>query len=401
MKLLSDKAEIIYLLTKVIEKYEAETGVSITKNSNRKNYETIARVLSDISNQLPYTANTLQHDIYPVDHNPQKLEYPFRKYDITGNQIKDAYFNQIISNPRPFLVDACYIYLYGKGRKGFEADPVDHNLLASSSSTSLQNQALETAAKTEKKLKWLKKSNTILTVLAVSLSALTLLFLYKWQTVEKQWTSVKNDMKIMPYQPSQAEIDSLEGIWLCYTGSPQARFSDPHRYHLVVPNVVDIRYKNGYFTINRYGASFDHEGYAQFESPWLASVFTYVRNKQNQIESPRHSLLRLDKEKTFLSVISASWSFDVGDKNNIIGIREVYVKHGKSGDIEEVINTVENAGCKCKIIKWYKENGEVQVFQLKNQPLDDLPEAALRDLLDEKSILLRVPAEGMLLRDSI
>ena len=46
------KEEIVYLLTKVIEKYESQTGQRIVRNSNRKNYEEIARTLSAISNEL-------------------------------------------------------------------------------------------------------------------------------------------------------------------------------------------------------------------------------------------------------------------------------------------------------------------------------------------------------------
>jgi hypothetical protein len=189
-------------------------------------------------------------------------------------------------------------------------------------------------------------------------------------------------------------------LWVAYIGSPQARLSDNNRFHMVVQNIVDIRYKNGYFTLTRYGANFDHEGYAQFESPWLVSLFTYVKNKNNQIESPRHSLLRLDKENKWISVVSASWNFDVADKNDVIGIREVYVKQGKGGQIEEVINTVENASCKCKIIKWHKDDTPTQVFELKNQRLENLPDAELKALLDEESILLRVPKTGVLLGDS-
>src|SRR5688572_23371942 len=110
MQLKTGKEEIVCLLTKVLEKFEAETQQSITRNSNRKNYEEVAKALSQISNELPHTAGTLHHDNYSPDYNPKDLEYPFRKYDITGNQIKDAYFNKIVANPRPFLVDACYIY---------------------------------------------------------------------------------------------------------------------------------------------------------------------------------------------------------------------------------------------------------------------------------------------------
>jgi hypothetical protein len=401
MRLLTGKTEIVYLLGKVIEKYEREQDVAITKNSNRKNYDPIARLLSDISNALPQTAATLQHDVYAPDHNPQAAEYPFRKYDITGNQIKDAYFHQIVANPRSFLVDACYIYLFGMGRKGFEQNPTDENLLETAPIPPLSILPIETPIPpTEPSLMWLKRSNKILVAMAVGLLIASSFFLYKWRTTVSQFDTIKNDLKITPYTPTQAEIDSLEGIWLCYTGSPQARLSDSNRYHLYVFNVVEIIYKNGYFMLTRYGANFDHSGYAQFVAPSLVSMFTYVQNKQKRLESPRHTLLQLGKEKQFLSVISASWSFDVGDKNSMIGIREVYVKQGKGGQIEEVINSLENASCKCKIIKWQREDGQEQIFQLKNQSLDLLPDTELRTLLDENSILPRVPMKGLLLKDS-
>ena len=128
MKLKTGKDEIVYLLTKVALKYEAETGQDIRRNTNRRNYEDLARMLSVISNDLPDTSETLSHNHYAPDENNASAVYPFRKYDITGGQVKDA-INGIVSNPRPFLVDACYIYLYGQGRKGFAQKPVDAGLL--------------------------------------------------------------------------------------------------------------------------------------------------------------------------------------------------------------------------------------------------------------------------------
>ena len=82
MKVLKGKSEILILLKKVLEKFENEKGIVISKNSNRKNYEPIARLLSEISNQLPYTSEELKHEKYPIDYNPRKQEYPFRKYDV-------------------------------------------------------------------------------------------------------------------------------------------------------------------------------------------------------------------------------------------------------------------------------------------------------------------------------
>ena len=118
MKIKTGKEEVGYLLEKVIDTYERTTDRRIVRNTNPKNYEGIARLLSSISNELPHTALQLNHDPYPSDPNPKQVDYPHRKYDITGVQVKDAY-HRLVANPRSFLIDACYIYLYGVGRKGF------------------------------------------------------------------------------------------------------------------------------------------------------------------------------------------------------------------------------------------------------------------------------------------
>ncbi len=398
MKIVSGKTEIVYLLSKVIEKYERETGNTIIKNSNRKNYEPIAKILSEISNSLPGTSETLGHNEYEPDINPRNLEYPFRKYDITGNQIKDAYFNQIVSKPRSFLVDACYIYLFGKGRKGFEADPADENLVQLENNKSTQSQENEFSEIRSPKTSRTGKTTFLLIIILLLVALIYSTF--QWRTSRKQIITLNHDLKILPYKVTQAEIDSLEGIWLCYTGSPQARTTDPNRYHLVVPNIMDIKYKDGYFLFTRYGASFVHDGYIQFESPWLASIHSYIRNKEGKIESPRHSLMKLNDNSQYKNVISASWSFDVAEKNNIIGIREVYIKQGRGGKVEEVLNTLENASCKCKIIKWHKNNNDTQVYKLRNQFLDEMTDQKLKNLLDEKSILQRNPDDNLVISDT-
>jgi hypothetical protein len=403
------------LLARVFEKYESETGDLVVRNTNRKNYEGVSKKLSEISNNLPNTADTLQHDIYAFDHNPNKLDYPLRKYDITASQVKDASLG-LVNNPRPFLTEACYIYAFGVGRKGFEENPLDDSLLKNAGEAlesvkdseriealTLEVSTLEKEKEALQKItnrEFKKVKKIVLRSFALVVAAL--LFLgYQWISSKNEWQVMKKDMDILPYKPTQAEIDSLEGVWICYTGSPQARSSDPNRYHLVVLNVIDVKFKNGYFTFNRYGANFNHAGYMQFEMPWLVSIHSYVKTATDSIESPRHSLMRLNKEKELIPVISASWSFDVADKNNIIGIREVYIKQGKGGMIEEVINTIENAISGCKIVKWHQNNQE-KTFYLKNQLLDSLPDEKLKTLINESSILLRVPQKGLIItRDSI
>jgi len=145
------------------------------------------------------------------------------------------------------------------------------------------------------------------------------------------------------------EIDSLEGIWLCYTGSTQARISNPSRYHKVVSKLVDLKYKDGYFTYNRFGASFNHIGYMQFESPEIVSVYSRIKKNTGKTESPRHSLISLNTDTKYLSAISASWNFDVGDKNTMIGIREIYLKLGKGGGLKKSLMTLKTPVVNAKL----------------------------------------------------
>jgi cell division protein FtsB len=408
MKFKSGRNEIVYLLAKVIEKHELQTGELVVRNTNRKNYEGVARKLSEISNALPNTAEELNHDHYPPDYNPKKLEYPFRKYDITASQVKDAFLG-IVNNPRPFLVDACYLYLYGVGRKGFAENPQDANLFEEEEMSGEQvnpltaeKEILQSQLATLKEEKEaiahkaridLKKQKMAFSGCLGFVLLVSLFFFYQWTSTRKVWEGAKKDLFILPYQPTKAEIDSLEGVWLSYTASPQARSSDPNRYHLVIANVLDVKYKDGYFTFNRYGASFDHVGYMQYDAPWLVSIHSFAKNNIGRLESPKHSLMRLEGVKHLIPVISASWNFDVGNQNKIIGIREVYSKQGTGGRIEEIINSPENVSCRCKIIKWHQDAKGVRQFYLRNELLDTLADQTLKNLLDEKSILPRLPNE--------
>lgn len=396
MELKSGKEEIAYLLGKVIEKFETESGQKVVRNSNRKNYEEVAKVLSEISNQLPFTSAELRHEDYAPEKTHRPSEYPFRKYDITGNQIKDAFYNQIVTHPRPFLVDSAYIYLFGMGRKGFAENPIDPDLIEEEENTA-------TTSGTQKKdktsvfldisdLPFFVKGLLLFLIVGFSTSS------YLWLKEKNKLITLKEDLSIVPYLPSKAEIDSLEGIWLCYTGSPQARSFDPDRYHMVVSNIMNVSYKDGYFTFIRYGSNFNHTGFMQFESPWLVSVHSRVNNAPEN-PSPKHSLLKFEKGKSFASVISASWNFDIGERNKIIGIREVFIKLGKGVTVKEVINEPENALCRCKIIKLIEPDGHTRSFQLKNENLEKLPYKSIKNLLDENSILLKDPEKGVIISE--
>jgi len=411
MKMLKNgKEEIVYLLTKAIERYKLDTGQEIIQNTNRKNYEVLAIMLSEISNQLPNRWEELGTEPYSEDNAKKNQEYPYRKYDITGGQIKDA-LNGIVSHPRQFLIDACYIYLFGVGRKSFEQNPVDKNLLLGFSEekkeqenfienkyTDYQQQILELQNQKKNNAKKLK----IVFSIAAIFCLLSITLYISFFNSRKRWQTIKQEMNILPYQPTQLEIDSLEGIWLCYTGSPQARISDANRYHKVVHNIIDVRYKDGYFTFTRYGASFNHNGYMQFESPGIVSVYSKIKNNSNNTESPRHSLFNLFANKNYLAAISASWNFDIGERNKIIGIREILIKQGKGGNIDEIINEVENASCNCKVIRWKQADNQVKTFYLKNEFLDSLHNYNIKNLIDEKSILLSTIQDGLLLsKDSL
>lgn len=409
MNLKTGRDEIACLLEKVIEQYELASGQRIVRNTNPKNYEEVAKLLSHISNELPHTAQQLQHAPYPVDANTRQLDYPHRKYDITGVQVKDAFHRQV-ATPRSFLVDACYIYLYGMGRNGFEANPQDTDLIESTNVSLIQLQQEQAALQAQllacqqelaathtrlgasfrrQRTVWVVSSLVLLLGLATLGS--------RWLMERHAWATLRQDLNILPYQPTQAEIDSLSGLWLYYTGAPQARGNDPNRYHQVANNLVDITYKDGYFTFYRHGANIDHVGYAQFEAPALVSIYSHVKNSTGKIESPIHALLRLDKGTGYLSSIATTWSFDTGQSNDMIGIRNVLIKLGRGGSLEEITNTPENASCHCKIMKWTQGPNQSRTFQLKYRLLDTLADTRLKSLINEKSILLREPQDGLLL----
>ena len=98
-----------------------------------------------------------------------------------------------------------------------------------------------------------------------------------------------------------------------------------------------------------------------------------------------------------LNIEIESFDFDMGEKNKIIGIREVYIKLGKGGVLEEVINEIENASCKCKVIRWRQEGAKTKSFYLKNELLDSLDLNEIKPLINEKSILLNIPEDGLVL----
>ncbi|MCA6475495.1 MAG: hypothetical protein IM541_06580, partial [Chitinophagaceae bacterium] len=201
------RGEIVYLTSRCMEKYRQESGQELVANTNKKNYEPLAMLLSDISNRLPETADTLQHLPYTPDAKKEKTEYPFRKYDITGGQIRDAFMG-LVGNPRPFLLDSCYIYLYGKGRLGFDLYPTDQELVEKRSgeagarqdtlSVFQENELLKEQLQelTKTPIATPKKSFQLLPMVLLLLPAMILGFLYWKQS--NQLERYQQQMSLIP-----------------------------------------------------------------------------------------------------------------------------------------------------------------------------------------------------------
>jgi hypothetical protein len=392
MGLIGGREEIVYLLTAVINKFENVTNEEINRNTNRKNYTQIAEVLSEISNRLPFTSTEFEHEEYDAVSNTKQLSYPYRKYDITGGQIKDAY-KGIVEKPRPYLVDACYIYLYQMGRKGFEAHPVDANLVLTKHAVEQK----DLSSKIEKsKIQVVLKSNYLLFALfIIAISGYGF-----WYNAVQESNTIKNDVMLLSYQPTDSEIAQLQGVWSYYTSAPQARSNEKNRYHKVVNNLIEITYKDGYFVFTRHGATINHYGYIQYMSPGVISINSYVKKNSNgDLESPSHSLAHINKGEKIFYALSVTWNFESENNSDVIGVRNVYVKEGDSGQIQEIKNTPQNAFCNCKVVRWYKNETDFKDFELRYQTLENMSERFLQPLLDENSILLKVPKNGVLLTE--
>jgi hypothetical protein len=72
----------------------------------------------------------------------------------------------------------------------------------------------------------------------------------------------------------------------------------------------------------------------------------------------------------------------------------VYKKLGNVSNLKEVTNTLENASCKCKIIKWSEMKDDKvinKIFYIKNIYLDSLAHKSLFPLINENSIIFKDP----------
>lgn len=380
MEILSGKEEIYYLIRKVIEQFECKHGQKIICNTNRENYAAIARELSAITVNLPYSAREKQHQDYPEPSaQEQSVQYPHRKYDLTGGQIKDVYFGQV-KKPRAHMVDACYIYLYGVGRLGFENDPSDPNLLRAE---------VDSEETFEKKTH--QSRRTFLIYMSIILILFTAINIYFWVSTNQAktytiWTT---------YQPTADEITAVTGVWLYQTGAPQARSNEANRFRRYATNIVIIKQVGDRLMMQRHGATINHHGYVEFTSPGTLSIHSYVaKGKGGTLINPSHSLTVIRPKDSVMYTVSSTWSFESDDKNDIIGARNIYTKLGKGGTLLPIFNTPENAACHCKIVEWTRNDGSSERFNLTYEKIQP---GSMTEDLDESSLILRKPKSGVLL----
>lgn len=380
MDILSGKEEISYLIVKVMQQFEDTSGLKIVRNTNRENYVAIARELSLISNNLPYSAVEKKHQEYEEASDKESgVQYPHRKYDITGGQIKDVFMG-LVKKPRPHLVDSCYIYLYGVGRIGFVENPVDRNLM-------ITNEVIISDVNTSPSVPKRHYLTLFLITLGLLIIACAYLIVSRYPTTEhKIWTA---------YQPTEEEIELVTGIWLYQTGAPQARSNEEKRYRRYATNILTIKKVGSNLLIDRHGATINHTGYVEFTSPGILSIHSYVeRTDDGALLNPSHSLAKLDPDDNIMYAISSTWSFESENNNDIIGARNIYAKLGADGELREVVNTPENAACHCKIIEWIHDDGTAERFNL---TYDEIEPGSITEGLDESSLILRKPKAGVLL----
>jgi hypothetical protein len=394
MKTKASHAELEYLFKKVIEKFNDGREKKLTDNTNKRNYEPLVAILNGISSKFKETAAEFKHDDYST-------------IDKTNLQFSAGQFmsakNHFTQKPDQVIVDASYIYLFKTGQRGFLESPADTALALILKSA--KDEITPTRAKHKHPLAKFKPISYALGIVVVVLGSFLIYACIELSTVgsaaklsrehfakEKlEWETIKKDFSILRYQPSKAEIDSLVGVWFCYTGSPQARTTLPNRYHMGARNVVVIGYQNGYFNFKRYSTNFDQTGYIQYESPGLISIHSHKINDPDSTLWPRHSLMFVNNGKPYHIAVSASWNFDTPPNDFMIGIREVYVKLGTGGKVTEVFNQ----GNPVKTVEWITDPHKRVVFNVKLMRIEDM-NVPFTDLLNEKSILLAVPQENVL-----
>lgn len=428
--------EAVYLTTLVRWKYEAATEKDMYLPSTATNYNELAKVLNTFSVTLAVK--------YPDDYKSD--EYPPGNLIIESEQIKRFFVVEPGQAPRRYLVDACYLYLFGEIRRQFwengekaeagaktlyniikvenaldrvkiledeneeladykeQLENINEKLnratIALKESQATANEAEEQNRKFNETVISLTQQNKELARAgedsrngkkAVSRSLFVILILLIGTCY--YFFTLKKDYHIQPYAPTEAEKNFLTGVWEVYSPSPQARSSQPaeQTYHKVVLNVMKITKKPGfdYLVFDRYGPGFDQKGRIEFKTPNVVDIYAETVNDSGIVISPKHTTLLLEKDQPFLTALSLTWNFD--KQNRPIASREIYIKKGDEGSLWVSKNPVANFMSRERYAFW-KHDNRVDTIRLQNVFLDSLP-VHLQQLLDENSILLRIPGE--------
>ncbi len=357
------RGEKLYLCEKLEQEYKAKTNQEAQITGARESHKALAMSISEYFEQ--------ENKKYGF-----KIEGLPKGFDVSDGQLEGLFKN---GAHRAAFIDACYVYLHGKTRADFLKDNlhIGNPFLVRNVPPQYiaQNEALmgekeaELTEEIEALLKkvdsleadkkaeiirieaekneaiaiieadktalenslhgsvWeAKKSRQLRWIVPILLAFIAFLS-YKWY----QWEVVKKDMNILQYQPNQAEIDKLVGIWESDLGSPLTRPLSNKVKDMYAINIIEITYASvGYFKIRRWGPKFSYSGYAQYESDSLISIKTIQQTDKPHEVMPkiRQSLIRLDRDNdSFRLAVSVSWEHSNPEEiDDIIGIREVYKK---------------------------------------------------------------------------
>jgi hypothetical protein len=360
------RGEKLYLCEKLEQEYRVKTNQDAQITTARDSHKALALSISD------YFEQENKKQLFGIAGLPKGFE-------VSDGQLEGLFKN---GTHRAAFIDACYVYLHGKTRADFLKDNLhlgnpfliknitpqynaQNEATTSEKETELKEEieallkkvdALEVEKnnelvriETEKKEAIIriegekmildnqlkdstlkaKNGNRLKWVVPILLGLIGFLS-FKWY----EWHTIKKDMHILQYQPNQAEIDKLVGIWTSDIGSALTRPLSDKVKDLYAHNVMEITYVDaGYFKIHRWGVRFSYVGYAQYESDSLISIMTKQENDRDYEVMPkiRHSLMRLDRgNDSFRLIVSVSWEHskarDGIDIDDIIGIREVYKK---------------------------------------------------------------------------
>jgi FtsZ-binding cell division protein ZapB len=427
------KQKIIELLTKVLNKYDAEHVFQIKRDTNREHYKELTNELCKISTELPAKEPTM---FLEKKDNPDF-------YNVKEWQVEAA-FNGRIQKMKPFIAATCFLYLDKEASlKGYEkeirelckGDTPDVHLLEEENEGlrekllvySNENKRLQQSNETlqqqydslkreqdvlQIQFKTKRKNASLLACLLIGLTAIIFIWSslswkkdaaamvavnqslqHRFDSSLQAWNAIKKDFRILPYHATPAQLALYEGNFLAYAPSPQVRSSTPlaERRNKVVSNFVHFTQKDGYLTFERHGPGFDQKGVLQFESSTVASLSAYTLDpdRPDTVISPKHSVWTITNGKPDTVLLSTTWSFDPEEKNRPIASREVYQRLGKGGAPREERRTPAAYACKCVLFHWTKDGKNI-TDTARTQPISSLPEP-YHKLLTIESILMLGP----------